>query len=192
MKKEGFWGTVYKDAVATEWCKMPPNPPLRTLIYTALVLAKNRPGFASVFWLRINQLFTRNNWRGHFRLKIWRFYRFSNDISDLADIGPGFFLPHPIDVTIGSRVVIGSNVTVYNGVTLGAKGKGSARGGMPRVGNNVTIYTGAKIIGDITIGDGSEIGAGAVCVRDVPANSVMYGIPPNVTIRPNSELVNES
>lgn len=186
MNTRDLLDIIYQDAIATGWSDMKTKPPLLTLLRKVYVLKRNKPGFASVFWLRVNQLFTGKNWRGHYRLKIWRFYRFSNDISELAEIGPGFFLPHPIDVTIGSRVIIGNNVTVYNGVTLGAKGKGPERGGMPRIGNNVTIYTGAKVIGAITIGDNAEIGAGAVCVKDVPADSVMYGIPPNVTIKPNT------
>ncbi len=134
---EGFWKTVQRDALATGWCTIPADTRLTALIYKVLVLAKNKPGFASVFWLRVNQLFSRRGWRGHYRLKIWRFYRFANDISEMAEIGPGFFLPHPIDVTIGSRVKIGERVTIYNGVTLGVKGVGSQSGGMPHIGNDV-------------------------------------------------------
>jgi serine O-acetyltransferase len=135
-----------------------------------------------VFWLRVNELFVKKGWRGSFRLRVWRFYRFANEISEYADIGPGLQLPHPIDVTIGSAVKIGKNATIYNGVTLGSKHhNGDTQ--MPHLSDNVIIYTGAKIFGNVAIGDNSEIGALALCTKHVPPNSVMYGIPPNVTIK---------
>jgi serine O-acetyltransferase len=81
--------------------------------------------------------------------------------------------------------VIGSNVTLYNGVTLGSKRAGEAYE-MPTLGNNVTVYTGAKLFGGVRIGESVEIGALSLCTKDVPAHSVMYGIPPNVTVKPRS------
>ena len=89
-------------------------------------------------------------------------------------------------MTIGSAVTIGKNVTIYNGVTLGSKHFGGDAG-MPQLGDNVVVYTGAKLLGAIHIGDNSEIGALALCNKDVPPNNVMYGIPPNVTIKPKRE-----
>jgi len=143
-----------------------------------------RPFFACVAWLRINQLFIRKGWRGAYRLRVWRQYRFGNDISPYAHIGPGLHLPHFSDITIGSRAMLGSNVTVYNGVTLGSKRHNGPDNAMPTIGDNAIIYTGAKIFGGVTVGDNSEIGALSLCNKDVPANSIVYGIPPNVTIRP--------
>lgn len=145
---------------------------------------RNRPSFACVFWLRVNQLFVRNkNWRGQYRLRMWRQYRFANDISPYADIGPGLFLPHPVDVTIGASAVIGENATIYNGVTI--VGVDTPR--LPQLGDNVIVYTGAKIIKPVQIGSNSIIGALSLCNKDVPPDSVMYGIPPNVTIKPREK-----
>jgi serine acetyltransferase len=62
---------------------------------------------------------------------MWRYYRFANEISEYAVIGPGLFLPHPTDVTIGSAAHIGRNATIYNGVTLGSKRIGEEHVQMP-------------------------------------------------------------
>ena len=88
-------------------------------------------------------------------------------------------LPHFVDVTIGASVVIGENATIYNGVTI----IGVEESGLPHLGDNVTIFTGAKIVAPVTIGDNVVIGALSLLNKDVPANHVMYGIPPNVTIK---------
>ncbi len=145
-------------------------------------LRRFRPSFASVFWLRVNQRIARR--RFGVQLRNWRYYRFANDISEFAHIGAGFWLPHPIDVTIGSAVTIGKNATIFNGVTIGGRSVDPKEALMPRLGDNVVIYTGAKVIGKITVGDNSAVGALSLCNKDIPANSIMYGIPPNVTIKP--------
>jgi serine O-acetyltransferase len=177
-----FWETVYADAAAAGHPINTQTSALKRLLQVRRVL-RMRPGFASVFWLRVNQLAARKGWRGSFRLRIWRHYKFANDISEYAHIGPGLFLPHPIDVTIGSAVRIGNNAIIYNGVTLGSKRVGDHSNAMPTLGDGVIVYTGAKLIGGITVGNNVEIGALALCVKDVPSNSVMYGIPPNVTVK---------
>lgn len=177
-----FWDTVCQDAAAAGG-HIDPQASLLLRILQARRLMRRRPGFACVFWLRINQLFVHRRWRGSFRIRIWRYYRFANEISEYAVIGPGLFLPHPTDVTIGSASHIGRNATIYNGVTLGSKRIGEEHVQMPRLGDRVVVYTGAKLIGNITVGDDTEIGALALCTKDVPAHSVMYGIPPNVTVK---------
>lgn len=179
MIDNSFWNTVCQDAVRYDW-KIDRGASLISRILQTMRVMRHKPGFACVFWLRVNQLFVRKGWRGQFRIRMWRQYRFANDISPYADIGPGLFLPHFVDITIGAGVSIGENATVYNGVTLG-----NARDeGMPRLGDNVVVYTGAKVIGPVQIGDNSVIGALAFCNKNVPSNSVMYGIPPNVTTKP--------
>lgn len=176
---ENFWETVCEDAAVVE-CTIDPRAPLLSRLIQVWRLTRIRPGFACVFWLRVNQLFVRKDWRGHFRIRIWRQYRFANDISPYASIGPGLLLPHPADVTIGSSAKIGRRATIYNGVTV----MGGDEPSLPHVGDNVIIYTGAKVIKPVRIGDNVTIGALSLCNKDVPANSVMYGIPPNVTIKP--------
>ena len=176
-----FWDTVQQDARRVGFVVDPRAPLFRRLLQARRAM-KHKPGFACVFWLRVNQLFVHNkSWPGQYRLRMWRMYRFANDISPYAEIGPGLFLPHPVDVTIGASATIGKNATIYNGVTI----VGIEIPHLPRLGDNVTVYTGAKIIKSVEIGDNSVIGALTLCNKDVPPNSIMYGIPPNVTIRPN-------
>jgi len=97
-----------------------------------------------------------------------------------AKIGKRFFIDHGMGVVIGETAVIGDDVLIYQGVTLGGTGiiKGKRH---PTVGNNVVVGTGAKVLGDITIGDNSYIGANAVVIKDVPANSTVVGVPGRIT-----------
>jgi len=93
-----------------------------------------------------------------------------------AILGCGLFIDHATGVVIGETAEVGDNVTMYHGVTLG--GTGMAKGKRhPTVGNRVTIGAGAKILGPITIGDDSRIGANAVVVKPVPPSSVVVGVP---------------
>ena len=97
-----------------------------------------------------------------------------------ATIGRNFFIDHGMGVVIGETAVIADNVLLYQGVTLGGTGleKGKRH---PTIGNNVVIGGGAKILGNITIGDNSYIGANAVVIKDVPANSTVVGVPGRIT-----------
>lgn len=97
-----------------------------------------------------------------------------------AKIGHGLFIDHGMGVVIGETSIIGDNVLLYQGVTLGGTGleKGKRH---PTIGNNVVIGTGAKVLGNITIGDNSYIGANAVVIKDVPANSTVVGVPGRIT-----------
>ncbi len=97
-----------------------------------------------------------------------------------AEIGKGFFIDHGMGVVIGETSIIGDNVLLYQGVTLGGTGleKGKRH---PTIGNNVVVGTGAKILGNITVGDNSYIGANAVVIKDVPVNSTIVGVPGRVT-----------
>lgn len=174
-----FWDIVSQDASRVQF-KIDPRASLLTRLLQTQRAMRHKPSFACVFWLRVNQLFVRKGWRGQYRIRMWRIYRFSNDISPYADIGPGLFLPHHIDVTIGAAVKIGANATIFNGVTL----VGYEKPYLLRLGDNVTIYTGAKVIKPVQIGDNVVIGALSLCNKDIPTNSMMYGIPPNVTVKP--------
>ncbi len=97
-----------------------------------------------------------------------------------ADIGDGFFIDHGMGVVIGETTIIGKDVTIYQGVTLGGTGKERGKR-HPTLGNNVVIGTGAKVLGNITIGDNSYIGANAVVINDVPPNSTVVGVPGRIT-----------
>lgn len=97
-----------------------------------------------------------------------------------ATIGNELFIDHGMGVVIGETAMIGDNVTLYQGVTLGGTGKEKGKR-HPTVGNNVVIGTGAKVLGNITIGDSSYIGANAVVIKDVPPNSTVVGVPGRIT-----------
>ena len=101
------------------------------------------------------------------------------EIHPAADIGDGLFIDHGTGVVIGETAVIGNDVTLYQGVTLG--GTGFATGKRhPTVEDNVTIGSGAKLLGPITVGHGAKIGANSVVINDIPANSTVVGNPGHV------------
>jgi len=93
-----------------------------------------------------------------------------------AEIGKKLFIDHGMGVVIGETSVIGDNVTIYQGVTLGGTGKERGKR-HPTIGNNVIISAGAKVLGSITIGSNVIIGAGAVVVKPVPDDCTVVGIP---------------
>lgn len=98
------------------------------------------------------------------------------EIHPAARVGQGMFIDHGAGVVIGETAVIGEDVTLYQGVTLG--GTGFATGKRhPTVQDNVTIGSGAKLLGPITIGHGAKIGANSVVITDVPPNSTVVGNP---------------
>ncbi len=94
-----------------------------------------------------------------------------------ATIGKNFFIDHGTGVVIGETSIIGDNVTIFHGVTLGGTGNEKGVKRHPTIGNNVFIGSGAKILGNISIGDNCKIGANAVVLKDVPKNKTVVGIP---------------
>ncbi len=97
-----------------------------------------------------------------------------------AQIGHNFFIDHGMGVVIGETTIIGDNVTLFQGVTLGGTGKEKGKR-HPTLGNNIVVGAGAKVLGNITIGDNSYIGANAVIVKDVPHNATIVGVPGRIT-----------
>jgi len=97
-----------------------------------------------------------------------------------AQIGKRFFIDHGLGVVIGETAIVGNDVLLYQGATLGGTGivKGKRH---PTIGNNVVIGAGAKVLGNIIIGDNSYIGANAVVIKDVPSNSTVVGVPGRIT-----------
>ncbi|SES19721.1 serine O-acetyltransferase [Gracilibacillus ureilyticus] len=104
-----------------------------------------------------------------------------------AKIGRRFFIDHGMGVVIGETCEIGDNVTIYQGVTLGGTGKEKGKR-HPTIKDNALVATGAKVLGSITIGESSKIGAGSVVLNDVPDHSTVVGIPGRVVIK-NGEKV---
>ena len=102
------------------------------------------------------------------------------EIHPAATIGRGLFIDHGMGVVIGETAVIGKDVTLFQGVTLGGTGKERGKR-HPTIGDNVVIGTGAKVLGNITVGNDSMIGANAVVIRDVPEHSTVVGVPGRIT-----------
>jgi serine O-acetyltransferase len=104
-----------------------------------------------------------------------------------AVIGKGFFIDHGTGVIIGETTVIGDNVTLYQGVTLGGTGKETGKR-HPTIEDNVMVSAGAKIIGSFTVGENSKIGAGSVVLEEVPPNCTVVGVPGRIVKRDNMKV----
>ena len=98
------------------------------------------------------------------------------EIHPAAEIGSGLFIDHGSGVVVGETAKIGDNVTLYQGVTLGGTGMATGKR-HPTVEDNVTIGSGAKLLGPITVGHGSKVGANTVVINDVPPNTTVVGNP---------------
>ena len=112
------------------------------------------------------------------------------DIHPAATLGAGLFIDHATGVVIGETAEVGDDVTIYQGVTLGGTSLDRVKR-HPTVGNRVTIGAGAKVLGAITIGDDSRIGANAVVVKSVPPNSVVVGVPGQIIARSRPHLATD-
>ena len=141
-------------------------------------------------------------WAHHFTHWLWthgfRFLaRFVSQIARLltsieihpgAEIGRRLFIDHGMSVVIGETSIIGDDVTLYQGVTLGGTGKEKGNR-HPTIGNRVTIGSGAKVLGNITVGDNCRVGAGSVVLRNVPPNSTIVGVPGHIVLRDGKRVV---
>ncbi len=141
------------------------------------------PGLHAVWGHRVSHRLWQDNRKlaGRFLSSVTRCFT-GVDIHPGAVLGPGLFIDHATGVVIGETAEVGADVTIYHGVTLG--GSSLQRGKRhPTVGDRVTIGAGAKVLGPITIGHDSRIGANAVVVRPVPPDSVVVGVPGQVIHR---------
>lgn len=166
----------WKDDVRTVLERDPAAKSFREALYFS-------PGLHAILLQRISH---RQYLRKHFNAAraVNYFARFLTgaDIHPGATIGKGFFIDHAVGVVIGETAIIGDNVSIFQGVTLG--GVSTSQGKRhPTIGNNVTIGAGAKVLGNITIGDNVKIGAGSVVIRDVPPDSTVVGVPGRVVRR---------
>lgn len=138
------------------------------------------PGFRAVRMHRRANYFYRH--KLHLLARItseWCRFTTGIDIHPGATIGQRLFIDHGVGVVIGETAVIGDDVTIYQGATLGGTGKHSGKR-HPTVGDHVTISAGAKVLGPLTVGDHAKIGAGAVVLKDVPPFSTVVGVPGHV------------
>jgi len=123
----------------------------------------------------------------HRAIFMWSIKSTACEISYNAEIEEGFWIPHSTGIVVGAGVKIGRDVTMYSNVTLGARERradaepvsqgASAGTRYPVIGDNVIIYTGVRILGPVTIGEGSVVGANAVVLSSFPADSVIVGVP---------------
>ena len=129
--------------------------------------------------------------KGHYFRARWISQRAARktgiEIHPGAVIGKGFFIDHGSGVIIGETTIIGDNVTLYQGVTLGGTGKETGKR-HPTLCDNVMVSAGAKIIGSFTIGENSKIGAGSVVLEEVPPNCTVVGVPGRIVKRNNMKV----
>lgn len=129
--------------------------------------------------------------KGHYFWARWISQRAARktgiEIHPGATIGKGFFIDHGTGVIIGETTIIGDNVTLYQGVTLGGTGKETGKR-HPTLEDNVMVSAGAKIIGSFTIGKNSKIGAGSVVIEEVPPNCTVVGVPGRIVRQNNVKL----
>lgn len=154
----------------------------------------NYPGVHAMFFYRITHFL----WQCHFYFLarfLSQFARFLTgiEIHPGATIGKRFFIDHGMGVVIGETTIIGDDCILYQGVTLGGVGTGEHKVKRhPTLKNNVMISSGARIIGNVTIGDNSIVGASSVVLKDVPPNCTVVGVPGRIVkengVRVDKEL----
>lgn len=140
----------------------------------------NTPSIHAVFWYRVAHFLHINGLKFIARVisQLARFFT-GIEIHPGAVIGNRFFIDHGMSVVIGETAHIGNNVLMYHGATLGGTGNHSGKR-HPTVKDNVIISTGAKVLGPITIGENSKIGANAVVLNDIPDNATAVGVPAKI------------
>jgi len=138
------------------------------------------PGLHAIWMHRLAHMFWQNglHWVGRFVSHLARWFT-GIEIHPGATIGRRFFIDHGMGVVIGETTEIGDDVTLYHGVTLGGTTWQQEKR-HPTLESGVVVGAGAKVLGAITIGEGSRIGANSVVLRDVPAHSTVIGIPGTV------------
>ncbi|MFG1342097.1 serine O-acetyltransferase EpsC [Xanthobacter autotrophicus] len=142
------------------------------------------PGFQFVFAVRLQELVKPIPVIGKaLRRIIWWLscILFSSEFALGAEVGGGLYVPHPFGIVVGAAK-LGRNVTLLQNVTIGRKSRRDSCD--PVIGDRVAIYSGAALLGSITIGTGSVIGANAVVVKDVPPGATAIGVPARIVPTP--------
>jgi len=147
------------------------------------------PGLHALWAHRVNHWL----WTHHLQLLARFFSQGSRLLTGIeihpgAEIGRRFFIDHGMGVVIGETTIIGDDVTLYQGVTLGGTGKEKGKR-HPTLRNNVVVGGGAKILGNVTIGENCRVGAGSVVLSDVPDNSTIVGVPGHIIFRDGKRVV---
>ena len=145
------------------------------------------PGLHAVFFHRISNFFWELNLKLIARImsNISRFLT-GIEIHPAVKIGKNLFIDHGMGIVIGETTIIGDNVSIYQGVTLGGT-KWEKKKRHPTINDNVVIGAGAKVLGPILVGKNSKIGANSVVTKNVPSNSTVIGIPAHVINNPTGD-----
>ncbi len=146
-------------------------------------------GLHALWFHRINHWL----WKLGFRLlprwlSQWSRFFTGIEIHPGAEIGHRLFIDHGLSVVIGETSIVGDDVTMYQGVTLGGTGKEKGKR-HPTIGNGVVIGSGAKVLGNITVGNNCRVGAGSVVLRSIPDNSTIVGVPGHIVLRNGKRVV---
>ncbi len=164
------------------------DPAARSLAEVMLLY----PGFHALIFYRIShRLYQKKHFFLARMISQWGRGFTGIEIHPGAKIGRGLFIDHGAGVVIGETAEVGDNVTIYHGVTLGGTGKDEGKR-HPTVGDNVLLGTGCKVLGPITIGENSRVGANSVVLKCIPANATAIGIPARVVRINGSKVLHES
>lgn len=142
---------------------------------TGLELLLSSPGLHAIWSHRVAHMLW--NWGWHIPARVhstWTRFWTGIEIHPGATIGRRVVIDHGMGVVIGETAIVGDDVLIYHGVTLGGKVNDRVKR-HPTIGNNVLLGAGAKIIGDIEIGDGAQVGSNAVVTKSVPAGAIIVG-----------------
>jgi serine O-acetyltransferase len=173
LMREDIAAVVVHDPAARSWLEV-------VLLYS---------GLHALWWYRMYHYLWKHGWFFLARAlsQVSRFLT-GIEIHPGATIGRRFFIDHGMGVVIGETAEVGDDVTIYQGVTLGGTSlnKGKRH---PTIGDRVVIGGGAKILGNITVGENCRIGAGSVVLRDVPADSTVVGVPGHIIFRNGKRVV---
>ena len=147
------------------------------------------PGLHAVWAHHLSHWLWLHNMRflGRFTSQVARLFT-GIEIHPGAELGRRLFIDHGIGTVIGETAIVGDDVTLYQGVTLGGTGKEKGKR-HPTLGNGISVGSGAKLLGNITIGDNCRVGAGSVVLRSVPANSTIVGVPGHIVLRDGKRVV---
>jgi serine O-acetyltransferase len=146
-------------------------------------------GLHAIWFHRINHWLWVHNWRllARWLSQVARLLT-AIEIHPGAEIGRRVFIDHGMGVVIGETSIVGDDVTLYQGVTLGGTGKEQGKR-HPTIGREAVIGAGARVLGNIRVGDNSRVGAGSVVLRDVPDNSTIVGVPGHIVLRGGRRVV---
>ena len=145
------------------------------------------PGVHAIIWHRIAHFFYKIHFRFLARLFAkWSRFRTGIEIHPAAKIGKNLFIDHGMGVVIGETSVIGDNCTIYQNATLGGTGKEHNKR-HPTLLDNVVVGAGAKVLGNITVGNNVKIGANAVVLKDIPDDCTVVGVGRVISSKSNED-----